>query len=230
MMRHKLRKRRLGPVHPEDDMASRTLKSVNLGIDWSAQTSLPIEFDGRELRLEAHAYQGREDDTQAVALVQRGEGVAADEIPVVRVHSGCVTGDVFHSLRCDCHAQLKAALERITAAPLGVLIYLPYQEGRGIGLFKKIKAYALQDQGLDTVDANLEQGAPIDARDYAFTGEILIDLGMPKIRLMTNNPDKLEALEQAGIEIAERIPLVISPSTHNKAYLDTKRLRMSHKI
>lgn len=211
-------------------MASRTLKSVKLGIDWSARTSLPIEFNGREVLLEAHAYQGREADTQAVALIHRGEGVAAGEIPMVRVHSGCVTGDVFHSLRCDCHAQLKAALDRVTAAPLGVLIYLPYQEGRGIGLFKKIKAYALQDLGLDTVDANLEQGAPIDARDYEFAGDILTDLGMPKIRLMTNNPGKLEALEQAGIEIAERIPLVISPSAHNEAYLETKRRRMSHKI
>jgi GTP cyclohydrolase II len=113
---------------------------------------------------------------------------------------------------------------------LGVLIYLPYQEGRGIGLFKKIRAYALQDQGLDTVDANLEQGAPIDARDYSFAGEILSDLGMGQVRLMTNNPDKLDALIAAGITVTERIPLVITPSRHNKAYLDTKRRRMSHKI
>jgi GTP cyclohydrolase II len=211
-------------------MASRTLKSIKLGIDWSAQTTLPVEFDGAELRLEAHAYQGREDGMQAVALVHRAEAVSADEVPIVRLHSGCVTGDVFHSLRCDCHAQLKAALARIKDAPLGVLIYLPYQEGRGIGLFKKIRAYALQDQGLDTVDANLEQGAPIDARDYSFAGEILSDLGMGQVRLMTNNPDKLDALIAAGITVTERIPLVITPSRHNKAYLDTKRRRMSHKI
>lgn len=210
-------------------MPSGELKSVKLEIDWSVQTVLPIEFSGSEIALEAHAYQGREPDTQAVALVHRKDP-AADAIPVVRLHSGCVTGDVFHSLRCDCHAQLKAALGRITSEPLGVLIYLPYQEGRGIGLFRKIKAYALQDQGLDTVDANLEQGQPIDARDYAFAGEILKDLGLSRVRLMTNNPDKIEALSAAGIEVVERIPVIIHPSAHNKAYLETKRKRLSHEL
>ncbi|OYW55256.1 MAG: GTP cyclohydrolase II [Hyphomicrobium sp. 32-62-53] len=205
------------------------LKSAKLEIDWSAQTMLPIEFGGSEIALEAHAYQGCEPDTQAVALVHR-QTPAADAIPVVRLHSGCVTGDVFHSLRCDCHAQLKAALARVTSEPLGVLIYLPYQEGRGIGLFRKIKAYALQDQGLDTVDANLEQGQPIDARDYAFAGEILKDLGLTHIRLMTNNPDKIEALIAAGIEVVERIPLIVEASPHNKAYLETKRKRLAHEL
>ncbi|MDX2308514.1 MAG: GTP cyclohydrolase II RibA [Hyphomicrobium sp.] len=214
-------------------MSSRELKSQALGIDWTVETFLPIEWMGKEVMLEAHAFQGAETDAQAIALIHRKEGgpAAGDAaLPVVRVHSGCVTGDVFHSLRCDCHAQLKAALARIAEEPLGVLVYLPYQEGRGIGLFRKIKAYALQDEGLDTVDANLEQGVPIDARDYAFTGEILCSLGMRRIRLMTNNPDKLEALSEAGIEIAERIPLIVPPSPHNKAYLDTKRRRLSHKL
>jgi GTP cyclohydrolase II len=210
-------------------MALGDFKSAKLEIDWSAETMLPIEFAGSEIALEAHAYQGREPDTQAVALVHR-QDPAANAIPVVRLHSGCVTGDVFHSLRCDCHAQLKAALARITSEPLGVLIYLPYQEGRGIGLFRKIKAYALQDQGLDTVDANLEQGQPIDARDYAFAGEILKDLGLTRIRLMTNNPDKIEALISAGIEVTERIPLIVEPSPHNKAYLETKRKRLAHEL
>ena len=210
-------------------MSVRELKSMKLDIDWSAQTTLPIEFMGAELALEAHAYQGCQPDMQAVALVHRGEA-GPDAIPVVRLHSGCVTGDVFHSLRCDCHAQLQAALRRITSEPLGVLIYLPYQEGRGIGLFRKIKAYALQDQGLDTVDANLEQGQPIDARDYAFAGEILRDLGLTRVRLMTNNPDKIEALSAAGIEVVERIPLVVDPSPHNRAYLETKRKRMAHEL
>jgi GTP cyclohydrolase II/3,4-dihydroxy 2-butanone 4-phosphate synthase/GTP cyclohydrolase II len=205
------------------------LKSAKLEIDWSAQTILPIEFGGSEIALEAHAYQGCEPDTQAVALVHR-QNPAADAVPVVRLHSGCVTGDVFHSLRCDCHAQLKAALARVTSEPLGVLIYLPYQEGRGIGLFRKIKAYALQDEGLDTVDANLEQGQPIDARDYAFAGEILKDLGLTRIRLMTNNPDKIEALIAAGIEVIERIPLIVEASPHNKAYLETKRKRLAHEL
>jgi GTP cyclohydrolase II/3,4-dihydroxy 2-butanone 4-phosphate synthase/GTP cyclohydrolase II len=210
-------------------MALGEITSAKLEIDWSAQTMLPIEFGGSEIALEAHAYQGREPDTQAVALVHRKDAPAG-AIPVVRLHSGCVTGDVFHSLRCDCHAQLKAALGRVTSEPLGVLIYLPYQEGRGIGLFRKIKAYALQDQGLDTVDANLEQGQPIDARDYAFAGEILKDLGLTRIRLMTNNPDKIEALISAGIEVVERIPLVVEASPHNKAYLETKRKRLAHEL
>jgi GTP cyclohydrolase II len=210
-------------------MSACELKSVKLDIDWSAQTTLPIEFMGAEVALEAHAYQGGQPDTQAVALVHRKDA-PSDAIPVVRLHSGCVTGDVFHSLRCDCHAQLQAALLRITSEPLGVLIYLPYQEGRGIGLFRKIKAYALQDQGLDTVDANLEQGQPIDARDYAFAGEILRDLGLTRVRLMTNNPDKIEALSAAGIDVAERIPLVVDPSPHNKAYLETKRRRLAHEL
>jgi len=211
-------------------MSFSGLKSMKLEIDWSVETMLPIEFDGSEVALKAHAYQGREPDIQAVALIHRTENSDDGATPVVRLHSGCVTGDVFHSLRCDCHAQLRAALQRITAEPVGVLIYLPYQEGRGIGLFRKIKAYALQDRGLDTVDANLEQGQPIDARDYAFAGEILKDLGLTRIRLMTNNPDKVEALTAAGITVVERIPLVVSPSPHNQAYLETKRKRLAHEL
>lgn len=198
-------------------------------IERSEQTFLPIEFMGQEVQMEAYAYQGRDPDIQAVALVHRASP-KEDFLPVVRLHSGCVTGDVFHSLRCDCHAQLKAALERITSENFGVLIYLPYQEGRGIGLFRKIKAYSLQDRGFDTVDANLEQGQPIDARDYAFAGEILTHLKIKKMRLMTNNPEKIESLQDAGIEVVERIPLVVSPSSHNKSYLETKRRRLAHEL
>lgn len=198
-------------------------------IEWSERTLLPIEFLGREVELEAFAYQGRDPDIQAVALVHC-KGSQEGALPVVRVHSGCVTGDVFHSLRCDCHAQLTAALERITSEKYGVLIYLPYQEGRGIGLFRKIKAYALQDRGLDTVDANLEQGQPIDARDYAFAGEILAHLNFKRIRLMTNNPEKMGSLKEAGIDVVERIPLIVSPSLYNKSYLETKRRRLSHEL
>ncbi|MFM7083915.1 MAG: GTP cyclohydrolase II [Hyphomicrobium sp.] len=207
----------------------QNLKGQKPLIEWSEQTFLPIEFMGREVQMEAFAYQGRDSDIQAVALVHRSSA-KENTLPVVRLHSGCVTGDVFHSLRCDCHAQLKSALERITSEPFGVLIYLPYQEGRGIGLFRKIKAYSLQDQGLDTVDANLEQGQPIDARDYAFAGEILTHLKINKIRLMTNNPEKIESLQEAGIEVVERIPLIVSPSSHNKLYLETKRRRLAHEL
>jgi GTP cyclohydrolase II len=201
-----------------------------LDLDRCAHTMLPIEVDGVEHSLEARAYEGKDEHTQAMALINRGTGPGAAEIPLVRVHSGCVTGDIFHSLRCDCRAQLEIALKRIVTTPNGVLIYLPYHEGRGIGLFNKIRAYALQDQGLDTVDANLEIGAPIDARDYELTAEVLLSLGFDKIRLMTNNPTKIDALERAGIDVVDRIPLVVSPGTHNEHYLETKRRRMSHKL
>lgn len=201
-----------------------------LDLDRSAHTMLPIELDGVEYVLEARAYEGKDEHTQAMALINRGTGPEAAEVPLVRVHSGCVTGDIFHSLRCDCRAQLEIALRRIVTTPNGVLIYLPYHEGRGIGLFNKIRAYALQDQGLDTVDANIEIGAPIDARDYELTAEVLLSLGFDKIRLMTNNPTKIDALERAGIDVVDRIPLVVRPGAHNEHYLETKRRRMSHKL
>lgn len=213
-----------------EKMKSNALKSVRLEIDWSAQTVLPIEFQGQELVLEARAYQGLDPSYQALALIQRGEDAAESSLPLVRVHSGCVTGDIFHSLRCDCYAQLQAALARIVAAPPGVLVYLPYHEGRGIGLVNKIRAYALQDQGFDTVDANVEIGAPIDAREYDLAAQILFDLGLPEIRLLTNNPAKVEALRAEGIEVAEQVSLIVEPGDHNKRYLETKRERMAHKL
>ncbi|MCC7254134.1 GTP cyclohydrolase II [Hyphomicrobium sp.] len=211
-------------------MPASGVQAKKLDTDRSARTLLPIELDGIEVVLEARAYQGKDEHTQAMALINRGKGPEAGEVPLVRVHSGCVTGDIFHSLRCDCRAQLDAALRRITATPNGILIYLPYHEGRGIGLFKKIKAYALQDQGRDTVDANIEIGEPIDAREYELAAEILQDLGFVRIHLMTNNPAKIEALEDAGIEIIDRVPVVIRPGAHNEHYLETKRRRMSHKL
>ncbi len=209
-------------------MKTNALKVHQMDIDWSAQTILPIDFKGREVHLEARAYQGKDPSTQAMALIHRVDPEAA--VPVVRVHSGCVTGDIFHSLRCDCYPQLQAAMARILEEPLGVLIYLPYHEGRGIGLLNKIKAYALQDQGRDTVDANVEIGAPVDARDYGLAADILFDLAFPAIRLLTNNPAKVEALRAAGIRVTERLPLVVPASNHNKRYLETKRSRMSHKL
>ncbi len=215
-------------------MPPRPETPAKLDLDRLAVTTLPIEVAGREVMLEARAYQGRDEATQAMALINRAApsgGVPADVgLPLVRVHSGCVTGDIFHSLRCDCYAQLQAALARIAETPNGVLIYLPYHEGRGIGLFKKIRAYALQDKGLDTVDANLEIGAPVDARDYELAAEILHDLGFEKIRLMTNNPDKVEALSTAGIVVAERVPLVVEPSRHSRRYLETKKRRLAHEL
>jgi GTP cyclohydrolase II/3,4-dihydroxy 2-butanone 4-phosphate synthase/GTP cyclohydrolase II len=211
-----------------DLMTARVHKPAKLDV---SQTQLPIEFAGEEVLLEARAYRqvGAESD-EAMALVHRGTGADATALPLVRVHSGCVTGDIFHSLRCDCYAQLQAALERIAATPNGVLIYLPFHEGRGIGLFNKIRAYALQDKGLDTVDANIELGHPIDARDYDLAAEILRELGFARIRLMTNNPAKVEALKAAGIDVAERVGLVVSANPNNERYLETKRRRMRHKL
>jgi len=200
-----------------------------------ARTTLPIEFEGREVKLEAHAYEDETSSYQAMAVVHRRTPTSrsvetADKVPLVRVHSGCVTGDIFHSLRCDCYAQLQLALGDIIASDLGLIIYLPHHEGRGIGLVNKIKAYAEQDRGLDTVDANLSIGAPIDSRDYELPAKILKDLGFTKIRLMSNNPLKLEALAQHGIEVVEQVGSITKPSEHNARYLATKKERMAHKL
>jgi GTP cyclohydrolase II len=161
-----------------------------------------------------------------VAALTRGP-LHGSAIPLVRLHSECLTGDVLGSLRCDCGQQLQAALELIAAAPAGVLLYLP-QEGRGIGLANKIRAYALQDQGLDTVDANLALGLPIDRRDYAAAAHILLSLGLRQVRLLTNNPAKSAALEKHGVQVVERVPLEVPPNPINREYLRTKADRMGH--
>src|SRR5437868_4087290 len=150
-----------------------------------------------------------------------------EAIPLVRLHSEGLTGDVLGSLRCDCGQQLAEALELIATAASGVLLYLP-QEGRGIGLANKIRAYALQDQGLDTVDANLALGLPVDRRDYAAAAQILRSLGLRQVRLLTNNPLKSAALEHHGIEVVERVPLTVPPNSVNRRYLRTKADRMGH--
>jgi len=211
-------------------MKSNAVTSVELELDWTAQTILPLEFRGKELQVEARAYQGTDPAFQALVLVHREKDVEPGTVPFVRVHSGCVTGDIFHSLRCDCYPQLQAAMEKILASPLGVLIYLPYQEGRGIGLVNKIRAYALQDQGYDTVDANVAIGAPIEARDYDLAAHILFDLGYPEIKLLTNNPAKVEALTEEGVDVVEQVPIIVEASPYNTRYLKTKKERMAHKL
>ncbi len=153
---------------------------------------------------------------------------AAHESVLVRVHSECVTGDVFGSLRCDCGQQLDQAMAQVASAGAGVVVYLRGHEGRGIGIVNKLHAYELQDEGLDTVDANLELGLPVDRREYGIGAQILRDLGVRKMRLMTNNPAKREALDGFGLEITERVPLEIPPTEENLNYLNTKRLRLGH--
>jgi 3,4-dihydroxy 2-butanone 4-phosphate synthase/GTP cyclohydrolase II len=162
-----------------------------------------------------------------VALV-RGEVDGAENV-LVRVHSECLTGDVFHSLRCDCGEQLDLALRRIADEEEGVLLYMA-QEGRGIGLLNKLKAYELQENGLDTVQANLELGFPADAREWGIGNQILSDLGLTTIRILTNNPKKLAGIDGFGLEIVEQIPIEVSPKPENERYLATKRDKLGHRL
>jgi GTP cyclohydrolase II len=161
---------------------------------------------------------------EAVALVMGDIHASA---PLVRIHSQCLTGDVFGSLRCDCRQQLELALQMISEAGTGVLIY-EQQEGRGIGLMAKLQAYELQDQGLDTVEANVKLGFNADCREYSLSVEILKELGLKEIRLLSNNPEKVAAVESAGIKVTERVPAEVTPSQYSERYLETKREKMGH--
>ncbi|MGH7590494.1 MAG: GTP cyclohydrolase II, partial [Gemmatimonadales bacterium] len=170
-------------------------------------------------------YRNDVDDHEHEALVYWEVAGARDVL--VRMHSRCLTGDVFHSARCDCGPQLHAAMEHIVEAGRGVIVYLD-QEGRGIGLLNKLKAYALQDQGADTVQANQRLGFAPDLRNYGIGAQILRDLGLSTIRVMTNNPRKLVGLDGYGLEITERVPLQSDPTTENRAYLAVKRDKLGH--
>jgi 3,4-dihydroxy 2-butanone 4-phosphate synthase/GTP cyclohydrolase II len=171
------------------------------------------------------AFETALDDVAHVAMVMGEIGDGKDIL--VRVHSECLTGDALHSLRCDCAAQRDAALDAIAREGRGVFLYL-HQEGRGIGLANKLRAYALQDRGADTVEANLALGLPADKRDYGIGSQILVDLGVREMRLITNNPRKIVGLEGYGLAIVGREPLEISPNQHNARYMDTKREKMGH--
>ncbi|MCX7816321.1 MAG: bifunctional 3,4-dihydroxy-2-butanone-4-phosphate synthase/GTP cyclohydrolase II [Syntrophales bacterium] len=203
------------------DIINYRLKHESL-IRRVASATLPTRWGGE---FKVTVYENDVDDLQHIALV-KGE-IKPDEAVLVRVHSECVTGDVFGSERCDCGDQLHRAMEMVKQEGKGVIVYMR-QEGRGIGLVNKIRAYALQEQGKDTVEANIALGFKPDLRDYGIGAQILADLGVRKMRLMTNNPKKIVGLEGYGIQIVERVPIVIEPNVNNVHYLKTKKQKLGH--
>ena len=191
-----------------------------------AQAELPTRY----ARFTIHGFAGKGPNEEAIALVRgkiRGPFKSKKAVPLVRVHSQCLTGDVLTSLRCDCRAQLELSLKEIGNAAAGILLYLP-QEGRGIGLMNKLRAYELQDQGMDTVEANESLGFAADAREYDFPAQILKKLGATQIRLLSNNPEKVRQLEAAGVKVVERVPCQPRISKISRAYLQTKKKKMGH--
>lgn len=194
-----------------------------------AKAQLPTGFGDFQI----FGIEGRKPGEEAVAIqhgaLNGGAGRSPNgrKAPLVRVHSQCLTGDVFTSERCDCRAQLEFSLRKIAKEPSGVLLYMP-QEGRGIGLINKLKAYELQDAGLDTVEANRRLGFADDARDYEFAAEALKSLGIRAVRLLSNNPDKVEQLQRAGIRVVERVPCRPRTSRHSASYLRTKKDKLGH--
>jgi 3,4-dihydroxy 2-butanone 4-phosphate synthase/GTP cyclohydrolase II len=192
-------------------------------VERGAEVRLPTEHG----EFSAIAFREKLSGKTHLALV-KGE-VDGEENVLVRVHSECVTGDVFHSLRCDCGEQLDQALAQIEAEGRGVLLYMA-QEGRGIGLLNKLRAYELQEQGLDTVEANLELGFPADARDYGIGNQILADLGLTTLRILTNNPKKLVGIDGFGLTVVEQVPIEVPPQAENRRYLATKRAKLGHRL
>ena len=186
-----------------------------------ARAKLPTRFGPFEIL----GIEGKSESESAVALIH---GPIRSQTPLVRIHSQCLTGDVLGSERCDCRAQLELSLRRIAAAPAGILLYLP-QEGRGIGLMNKLRAYELQDRGMDTVEANEELGFAADSRDYGFSAQALRLLGARKVRLLSNNPDKVQQLESSGIRVTERVPCCRPRTSQiSRAYMETKRTKLGH--
>ncbi|MCL4335072.1 MAG: GTP cyclohydrolase II [Candidatus Thermoplasmatota archaeon] len=188
-----------------------------------AKAHLPTLFGDFEI----YVFDDDGDPSEHAVLV-KGDVYNADSVPV-RIHSECLTGDVFGSKRCDCREQLVKSLEMLSSMERGILIYLR-QEGRGIGLKNKIKAYSLQENGFDTVEANLALGLPVDSRDYTFAINVLHYFGISRIKLMSNNPLKFQFLQENGIDVIERIPLITDPRPEDKFYLETKRNRMGHQL
>ncbi|MGW7268458.1 bifunctional 3,4-dihydroxy-2-butanone-4-phosphate synthase/GTP cyclohydrolase II [Streptomyces sp. NPDC054842] len=216
------RKHGLTIISIEDLIAYR--RTAEPTVRREAEVQLPTAFG----EFTAFGYRSTVDGVEHVALVHGDIGDGQDVL--VRIHSECLTGDVFHSLRCDCGPQLEASLLNIQAEGRGVVVYLRGHEGRGIGLLSKLRAYELQERGRDTLDANLELGLPADARDYGAGAQILQDLGVRSLRLMTNNPEKTEALVRHGLEVIRREPMPVQAGEHNLRYLRTKRDRMGHDL
>jgi GTP cyclohydrolase II len=220
----------LTPVPSLDDLVTRDKEHDCEGfgphavcVKVEAVADLPTRFG----RFRIVAFWNNRDAKEHIALVH-GDVLNAEKV-VTRLHSECLTGDALGSLRCDCRDQLGVALHRIAQEPCGVLLYLR-QEGRGIGLLNKVKAYSLQDHGLDTVDANLALGFRDDERDYSIAAHMLMSLNIGSIQLMTNNPDKIRQLEQHGTKVSGRIPHVIPPNDYNRFYLQTKAARSGHQM
>ncbi|WP_406379998.1 bifunctional 3,4-dihydroxy-2-butanone-4-phosphate synthase/GTP cyclohydrolase II [Streptomyces sp. NBC_01618] len=216
------RKHGLTIISIEDLIAYR--RSSEPTVRREAEVRLPTSFGA----FTAYGYRSTADGVEHVALVH-GDIGSGDDI-LVRIHSECLTGDIFQSQRCDCGPQLQASMRRITEEGRGVVVYLRGHEGRGIGLLSKLRAYELQERGSDTLDANLELGLPADARDYAAGAQILKDLGVRSLRLMTNNPDKTAAVLRHGLAVTGREPMPVQAGEHNLRYLRTKRDRMGHDL
>lgn len=187
-----------------------------------AEADFPTRFG----QFRIYGFEGRwQDRVEEAVVLKRGD--LSGPPPLVRIHSQCLTGDVFHSLRCDCRAQLELALERICDEDRGLLIY-EHQEGRGIGLLNKLRAYQLQDQGADTVEANERLGFEADLRGYELPGEILRFFGLASVRLLSNNPEKVRAVERAGVLVAQRVPCLVAPLDSTETYLRTKKTKLGH--
>jgi GTP cyclohydrolase II len=188
-----------------------------------AEADFPTQFGSFRI----YGFEGREGDLTEEAVVLKMGNLAGGPPPLVRIHSQCLTGDVFHSLRCDCRAQLEIALQSIAQEGRGLIVY-EHQEGRGIGLLNKLRAYELQDQGADTVEANERLGFDSDLRSYQLPGAILQYFGLKAVRLLSNNPQKVEAVERAGVEVAERVPCLADVLDTRETYLRTKKEKMGH--
>lgn len=195
--------------------------------DFTLNKVAEADFPSRFGRFRIYGFEGVRPNGVEEAVVLKLGDLSTPAPPLVRIHSQCLTGDVFHSLRCDCRSQLELALDQIVKEGRGLLVY-EHQEGRGIGLLNKLRAYELQDEGLDTVEANVELGFEADLRDYRLPAAIVRYFGITEVRLLSNNPEKVAALENAGVKVVERAPIIVPPLDTTAEYLKTKREKMGH--